>query len=173
MHELATASQDDMGQVVQSFEEMQTAKDNLAGAIADINTDYSDQMDKLLGIQTEKQDTYKTNVEDNKKEVQDIVAGSTQELVDTEAAAMDDLNAEIVTAQTAVGQSMTELCTTMTDTANTQLNIVEGKSLVFQEIGRSLPAGLAQGINDGHFRGRKGNSEYDRSNDKSGYCKNK
>ena len=78
MHELATASQDDMGQVVQSFEEMQTAKDNLAGAIADINTDYSDQMDKLLGIQTEKQDTYKTNVEDNKKEVQDIVAGSTR-----------------------------------------------------------------------------------------------
>lgn len=44
---------------------------------------------------------------------------------------------------------MTELCTTMTDTANTQMNIVEGKSLVFQEIGRSLPAGLAQGINDG------------------------
>ena len=128
---------------------MQTAKDNLAGAIADINTDYSDQMDKLLGIQTEKQDTYKTNVEDNKKEVQDIVAGSTQELVDTEAAAMDDLNTEIVTAQAEVGKSMTELCTTMTDTANTQLNIVEGKSLVFQEIGRSLPAGLAQGINDG------------------------
>ena len=149
MHELATASQDDMGQVVQSFEEMQTAKDNLAGAIADINTDYSDQMDKLLGIQTEKQDTYKTNVEDNKKEVQDIVAGSTQELVDTEAAAMDDLNTEIVTAQAEVGKSMTELCTTMTDTANTQMNIVEGKSLVFQEIGRSLPAGLAQGINDG------------------------
>ena len=149
MHELATASQDDMGQVVQSFEEMQTAKDNLAGAIADINTDYSDQMDKLLGIQTEKQDTYKTNVEDNKKEVQDIVAGSTQALVDTEAAAMDDLNAEIVTAQAAVGQSMTELCTTMTDTATTQLNIVKGKSLVFQEIGRTLPAGLAQGINNG------------------------
>lgn len=149
LHELATASDEEIGKVVESFREMQEAKDNLAGAIADVQTEYSDRMEELLGIQTEKLDTYKENIEQNNEDVKEVMDAGTEDAAEAAENTMDAFNQEIVIGSEIVVQSMDDLCNNLVATANTKFNIVEGKSLVFQEIGRSLPAGLAQGIYDG------------------------
>lgn len=149
MHELATASEEDISKVVESFEQMEEAKNSLAGAIADMQVDYSDRMDELLGIQTEKQELYKSNTAECNEAIKTSVAETGEELTLKTEETMTAMNNEIVIGTAAATNSMNTLCTALVTTANTKFNIVDGKSLVFQEIGRSLPAGLAQGINDG------------------------
>lgn len=149
MHELAAASEEDIERVVESFEQMQEAKDSLASAIADMQIDYSDRMDELLGIQTDKHDLYKSNTEECNESIKTAVAETGEELTLKTEETMAAINNEIVIGTVATTASMNTLCTALVTAANTKFNIVDGKSLIFQEIGQSLPAGLAQGINNG------------------------
>ncbi|MDD3369397.1 MAG: phage tail tape measure protein [Lachnospiraceae bacterium] len=146
MHELATASADDIGKVVESFQQMEDAKDNLAGVIADVQTGYSEQMEELLGIQIEKQDEYKTNVQECNDAVGESMTETGEQIVTSASDTMTSMNEEITTGTVTVTKSMSDLCTSMIETTNTSFNIVEGKSLVFRDIGKMIPDSMAEGI---------------------------
>ncbi len=149
MHELATASEEEIRKITESFEEMNTAKNSLAEAIADMKTDYSDNMDEFLGIQTEKNELYKSAVSNTNEEVAELYQELATQTVEVTAQSMEEMNEAVTTGGEEMLLSVSELCTNTATQAETDLQIIDGKSLVFQTIGGSIPKGMAQGVRNG------------------------
>lgn len=149
VHELATSTDKEIDDIVESYSKMLDPKDILTDTIADVNTGYSDQMEELLGIQSESMDSYKDMYQVATDEASEIIVAAGENDVGTVTQTMEDMNTAVNEGTVTLNESVMTMCTTLQTTTTTQLNIVDGKSLVYVEIGKSIPLGMAQGVRSG------------------------
>ena len=152
LHELVTAAETDseaFNEVLSEFGAMEEAKENLAGAMADIQTDYTSQMDGLLGVQTTKNEEKIANEEDVALKTETIVTESNAKLVTNTEDTMTQMNTAIVESTPVIEESITAMADGMIQSANSALGRLEGQSPKFKEIGKGIMEDLADGITDG------------------------
>lgn len=152
LHELVTAAETDseaFNEVLSEFGAMEDAKETLAGAMADIQTDYTSQMDGLLGVQTTKNEEKIANEEDVALKTETIVTESNAKLVTNTEDTMTQMNTAIVESTPVIEESITAMADGMIQSANSALGRLEGQSPKFKEIGKGIMEDLADGITDG------------------------
>lgn len=152
LHELVTAAETDseaFNEVLSEFGAMEEAKENLAGAMADIQTDYTSQMDGLLGVQTTKNEEKIANEEDVALKTETIVTESNAKLVSNTEDTMTQMNTAIVESTPVIEESITAMADGMIQSANSALGRLEGQSPKFKEIGKGVMEDLADGISSG------------------------
>lgn len=149
MHELATATDTEVKSISDSFNEMKKAKDNLTSAMADIQTGYSDEMDKILGIQTDKMGTLNSQTQESYDEMTEIITTAGEDQVEVTEKNMEDVNTAIVENTEVIMTSVQDMCDTVVTAVNEKFDIVDGKSLVWYNIGAIIPHDMAQAVEDG------------------------
>lgn len=149
VHELATATDEEIDAIIESYTNMLNAKDILTDTLADVNIGYSNQMEAMLGIQEETMQSYTEEYEAATAEASEILVAAGENDVETVTQTMEDMNTAINEGTITLNESVIEMCTTLQTTTTSRLNIVDGKSLVYQEIGKSIPLGMAQGVRNG------------------------
>ena len=153
LHELVTAAEEDtdaFNEIMNEWATMEVSRDTLINTLADIQSDYSDQMDKLLGIQSEKNDLATLETDSTSKEVQKSVEDALDKMVSTTGESLNDMTKAVKEKTPQVKQASVDLCSAAIEGANTTLGITkEGTAMSFVSIGYSIPQGVAQGINDG------------------------
>lgn len=153
LHELVTAAQDDsdaFAEIMDEWATMESAKLTLVDTFADIQTDYSDQMNLILGIQEEKNDSMEQELSDTSDNILQNVEDSLEEMVTTTSDGLEDMTKAVKTETPAVHDAAVDLCSAAIEGANTTLGInEEGTAMSFVSIGYSIPQGVAQGITEG------------------------
>ena len=152
LHELVVAAQEDsttFNEVLSEFADMETAKEELSNAIADMQTNYTSGMESLLGIQTTKNDEKIKNEEDAAASIEKIVTDSNDAIVEDTSTTMTDLNNVIVENIPLIEQTMTSVADSMIRATNSALGRLEGQSPKFKEIGKGVMEDLADGISSG------------------------
>lgn len=149
VHELAGATDEEVDAIIESYTKMLDAKNMLTDTLADVNIGYSDQMEAMLGIQDETMQSYTEMYEAATAEASEIIMAAGENDVETVTQTMADMNTAVNEGTVTLNESVIQMCTTLQTTTTQNLNIVDGKSLVYMEIGKSIPIGMAQGVRDG------------------------
>lgn len=153
LHELVTSAQEDteaFEQIMTEWAAMEVSRETLAETLADIETDYSDQMDVILGVQTEKNELFEKETIETGENVQKSVEDALGTIVSTTSESLTDMTKAVKEKTPDVEKASVELCSAAIDGANNTLQITEeGVSFSFVSIGYSIPMGVAQGITDG------------------------
>lgn len=153
LHELVIAAEEDtqhFNELMEEWASMEVAKIELADTMADIESGYSEQMDRILGVQEEKNDLVSQEATETSEEVQENVEEALDKLVSTTSDSLDDMTKAVKEKSPEVKKASEELCSGAIDGANDILQISEeGTSISFVSIGYSIPQGIAQGISDG------------------------
>lgn len=153
LHELVIAAEEDVdhfNELMTEWASMEEAKEQLVETMADIETGYTDKMDEILGIQSEKNDLVSAEMSETGEEIQENVEEALDKLVSTTSDSLDDMTKAVKQKSPEVKKASEELCSGALDGANEILAISEdGISVSFVSIGYSIPQGIAQGINDG------------------------
>lgn len=152
LHELVTAAQEDsetFSEVLSQFGEMETAKEELARTIGDIQTNYSEGMEELLGIQLTTNEERVLNEQETAEALEEIVTTSNDRIVEDVSSTMIDLNKTIVSEIPLVEQTMVTVADSMIRATNSALGKLEGQTPKFREIGKGTMEDLADGIISG------------------------
>ncbi|MEG2101744.1 MAG: phage tail tape measure protein [Flavobacterium sp.] len=152
LHELVTSAASDSesyAEVMKSFGNMEVARESLADTMGDIQEDYTVQLDSILGINTEKYEQMAVDTEEIHENIQVQVEEAMKKLKTTTGDGISDLGKEVTLKTPDVVKAGDTLCTSVVAGVNTKLNVVDGKSLVFANIGMTITASMAQGILDG------------------------
>lgn len=153
LHELVNAAKTDtetFNDVMNEWAEMQESKEILIETLSDLQSDYSEQMDALLGIQSEKQESITLETETLTQDIQETVEEAFETLVSTTSDSLDDMNEAVSEKTPEIKETSQQLCTAIVDGANETLQITDdGISNTFISVGYSIPQGVAQGITQG------------------------
>lgn len=152
LHELVTAAQEDsevFSEVLSQFGEMETAKEELANTLGDLQTNYSDGMEELLGIQITKNEERVLNEQETAETLEKIVTGANDRIVEDTSTTMLDLNTTIISGKPLLEQTMTDVANSMIQATNSALGRLEGQAPKFKEIGKGVMEDLADGISSG------------------------
>jgi len=129
--------------------EMQEAKDNLASSMADIETNYTQAMENLGVIMDEGNENIQTSTVDLANGVGQNNKNLKDEFITTYDRMMVGANDIIVAKTPTVVTSATVLVSDTITAMETELNVVDGKSLKAQTVAVSVVDGFAQGILNG------------------------
>lgn len=138
LHELVTAAEEDTGalsDLMEAWAEMSVAKDTLSGAMADIETGYTNSMDAILGISEDRTEQIQGTMEDAEKQIQ----------TDAENA-LDTLDKTVATEGEDVTATAVQVAEDTISGVESVLEIQGGKSLKFFTIGQAIDQGMAEGI---------------------------
>ncbi|MDE6687119.1 MAG: hypothetical protein K2K17_07375, partial [Lachnospiraceae bacterium] len=126
MHELATATGDEIAAISENFAQMEEAKEALAETMTTINADYQEALAELQG-----------STEETMVTITETVTGS----MDDQVAAVQEKGASMVAAAT-------ENLDQMHTTTLAELGMADDSSFstVYQEIGRKIPESIADGV---------------------------
>lgn len=152
LHELVTAAENDkesFAKVMDEWAAMETSRDMLSGTMADIETDYSGQMDSILGIVTDKVGEIDETVSGISESMKTITTETAESVKLATENSLSEINTTILTERATINKSIKLLSSGMLTSIDTELNIVDGKSLKFQSKGLAITDGIAQGITDG------------------------
>ncbi len=152
LHELVTAAETDseaFNEVLSEFGAMEDAKENLTATMADIQTDYTSQMDGMLGVQTTKNEEKIANEKLATAETERILSESNANLVLNTEDTMTQMNTAIVESTPIIEESITAMADGMIQSANSALGRLEGQSPKFKEIGKGVMEDFADGISSG------------------------
>lgn len=152
LHELVTAAQEDsetFSEVLSQFGEMETAKEELARTIGDIQTNYTEGMEELLGIQLTANEERVLNEQETAEALEEIITTSNDRIVEDVSTTMIDLNETIVSGIPLVEQTMVTVADSMIRATNSALGKLEGQTPKFREIGKGTMEDLADGIISG------------------------
>lgn len=153
LHELVTASKEDAeayAEVIAKYQEMVDARAELSETIGDLQTDYSDSMDRLLGVQTEKYGELVTTTEGTYEDIQKALEEALSTMVTTQEDGIDNM----VTAVTEKYDDMKTAATGLTEAAvkgimESLVIVDDGSSEVFTALGHKIPESMAAGIRAG------------------------
>lgn len=133
-------------EVLTNWAEMSDAKETLAETMADFETNYTESMDAILDVQTERttsmQDDWQTKTDDILTDVKQKDADTVTEVTNT----MTTLDTTIKTEGEKVKSSAKQVVKDTTSGVETELDIVDGKSQKFYQIGYAMSQGMAEGI---------------------------
>ena len=152
LHELVTAAENDkesFAKVMDEWAAMETSRDMLSGTMADIETDYSGQMDSILGIVTDKVGEIDETVSGISESMKTITTETAESVKLATENSLSEINTTILTERATINKSIKLLSSGMLTSIDIELNIVDGKSLKFQSKGLAITDGIAQGITDG------------------------
>ena len=152
LHELVTSAREDseeFAEVMDEWATMQESRNTLIDTFADIQSKYSEQMDLILGIQSNNDEKIKKETTKTGDDVLNNVEQAMDNVLKTTSESLDDMTQAIYDKTPDINQASIELCSAAVDGANTSLDIKDGKSISFVSVGYSIPEGIAQGINDG------------------------
>lgn len=151
LHELVEAAEKDseeFKELMESWAEMDEAKSMLIETMADISSGYSDGMDEILGIQEEKTALQKANAETAGEEIKTIVTENNDAVAKDFKDSINEISDEIDTQKPIVIEKIRVFSDEIVKTAESTLAITDGKSAKFVSVGKSIPEGIAQGINE-------------------------
>lgn len=153
LHELVEASKTDaeaFAEVQASYLEMIAAREELASAIGDLATGYSDSMDEMLGVQTAKYGEMVTTTEESYADMQTAIEEALASMVTTQSDGIDEMVTcvtekypELETAAAGLGDAAVQGLT------DSLVVVDDGSSEVFRNLGYKIPESVAQGIRDG------------------------
>ncbi len=126
MHELATATNEELEAITENFQNMEDAKEILVETMTTINEDYQEALAELQG-----------STDDTMVTITEAVAGS----MDDQVEAVQEKGESMVAANTENLNQMHETTLTALGMAND-----EGFSTVYQAIGRKIPESIANGV---------------------------
>ena len=149
MHELATATDSEIKNISDSFTQMKKARDNLAGAMADIETNYTEIMDNLLGVSTEKMGTMNDQIQESYDQMTETITVAGEDQVKATNQSMEDINTAVTDNIKVIETSVNDLCDTVVTAVNTKFEIVDERSLVWYNIGAHIPNDMKQAVEDG------------------------
>lgn len=153
LHELVEASKTDAeayAEVVASYEEMVEARTALTETMADLETDYTEQMDELLGIHTLKYGELVTTTEDAYAEMQEDIETALANLETTQTEGVDSMVQAVTEKYPEMKTAGEELGNAAAEGLEASLVVVDdGSSEVFRNLGYKIPESVAQGIRDG------------------------
>lgn len=133
-------------EVLTNWAEMSEAKETLAETMADFETNYTESMDALLEVQTERttsmQDDWETKTNDILTDVKQKNADTVTETSNT----MTTLDTTIKTEGEKVKTSAKQVVKDTISGVETELGIADGKSQKFYQIGYAVSDGMAEGI---------------------------
>ena len=150
LHELVIAAEEDteaFNELMDEWAQMEIAQSTLAQTMADIETGFSEQMDLILGIQSDKNDDIKDELVATSDNVEEQIADTLDKMVSTTDSGLEDMVTSVREHSPEIKKASEELCTASIDGANEILQISEdGKAMTFVSVGYSIPEGIAQGI---------------------------
>ena len=153
LHELVTAAEEGsekFGEVMAAFSESKTAADTLAESMADIQTNYSGQMDELLGIHSSYNDEMLTQSTESAEEINEQIAKALEGMVTTTEDGIGSMATAVTQNSSKVVTAAEMLCTNVVSGTNKALGVGEdGKSEVFKKIGHNIPDSIATGVLSG------------------------
>lgn len=152
LHELVESASEDteaFNEVMQSFAEMEDAKELLSESMAEINIDYAERLEELTGIQLTENEEQIVNAENLSNELVTINATGNDAIVTDTSASLEEINTAIITATPIIATQMNTLVEGMITTTNSALGKLEGQTPVFYTIGMDIANDLASGIADG------------------------
>lgn len=135
--------------VMNEFAEQQAAREQMVATIGDIQEGYSKGMESLLSDSS----TYFSNFNDDSKDGWETVAqthgAGGNEIVMVTDSTMNEMKKTIDEKRPLVTEAMNETVHEMVSTTLNGLDIHNGKSVVFTDIGLSIPLSIADGIRQG------------------------
>lgn len=153
LHELVTAAETDsekFNEMMRSWTDMTEAKENLINTMADVQTDYSDQMDVILGIADEKDEELNAKVTDTTDGIKETVVKANGEITDNAEKTMKTVNDTVKKEGATVTKTSTTVAKDTVTGVKTELGIGEdGISTKFKEIGKAIDDGMIAGIQAG------------------------
>lgn len=153
LHELVTAAETDketFNELMSSWAEMTEAKEILSSTMADVQTNYSEQMDGFLGIVEEKNESINQSVYDAAEAAGKTVMEKGEEITETAEKTMESVDSTIKKEGETVQKTTVKVVSDTTTAIKTELNIGEdGYSLKYKDIGKSMTDGMVAGINEG------------------------
>lgn len=153
LHELVTAAETDketFNELMSSWAEMTEAKEILSSTMADVQTNYSEQMDGFLGIVEEKNESINQSVYDAAEVAGKTVTEKGEEIAETAEKTMESVDSTIKKEGETVQKTTVKVVSDTTTAIKTELNIGEdGYSLKYKDIGKAMTDGMVAGINEG------------------------
>lgn len=141
---------EEFSNVITSYMEMDEARNALAGAMADINTEYTKGQEELIESAIENGEAMRITTEEMSDAMyQGYAAGLDAMTTETENA-MESINQTVVETQDAAGLSASALAQAMSTAFATTLQISEdGQSYMFKDQAGAITSGIAAGIEEG------------------------
>ena len=153
LHELVEASREDAeayADVVASYQEMIDARAELADAIGDLQVGYTDKLDEMLGLQTQKYGELVTTTEESYAELQKSVEEALAEMVTMQEDGMASMVETVTQAYPEMEDAVAGLCdVAQKGLADSLVVVDDGSSEVFKGLGKKIPESVAQGILEG------------------------
>lgn len=153
LHELVTAAETDkdaFAELMSSWADMTEAKEILSSTMADVQTNYSEQMDEILGIAEEKNESMNENVADAVENIGKTVSEGSEEIVDTAEITMKSVDSTVKKEGETVQKTTVKVVADTTAALKTELGIGEdGYSLKYKDIGKAMTAGIVVGLQEG------------------------
>lgn len=152
LHELVEAAEtnsEEFEEVMSSWAEMEEAKEKLSETIGDIQSGYSEGMEEILDIQEENEENQQESANDHIEEMKRITMEGNDAVVTDTTDTITEMTTVIETEGPKIKEQVRLLAEDVIQTSETTLQIVDGKSIVFQNQGKAITEGLAQGIRDG------------------------
>lgn len=152
LHELVEAAEtnsEEFEEVMSSWAEMEKAKENLSDTMADIQSGYSEGMEEILGIREENEEIQQDSADDHMEEMKRITTEGNDAMVTDATDTIMEMTTVIQTEGPKVKEQVRLLAEDVIKTSETTLQIIDGKSIAFQNQGKAITEGLAQGIRDG------------------------
>lgn len=156
LNELITSFEggsEEFNRILANWAEMKESRELLTESLGDIQTGYTDQMDALLGIHTERTGKIQDDTEKKTTESLAFAKEKNKETVEETKKTMDALNETVEekgkeissTAQAAAKETADQTV----QATRQQLQISDGKSYQFVNIGDAVSAGMRAGILQG------------------------
>lgn len=153
LHELVTAAQEDteaFNELMTEWAVMEETRTELEETLASMTTNYSDQMETLLGIQKENDELMTSESLATSEEINKNVEEALSEMATITEDGIKQMTKTVKDNTPSVKNASSELCTATLDGAKQVLGInEEGTAMSFVSIGFSIPQGIAQGITEG------------------------
>ena len=125
---------------------MTEAKQTLTDTMADFETGYSESMDAILGVQTERTTSMKNDIEDKLTGTLESVKSKDADTVTEVTATLETLTSTIETEGEKVKDAAVGVASDTLSETKGELGISGGTSSEFEEIGSAISSGLAAGI---------------------------
>lgn len=153
LHELVEASKTDVesyAEVIASYQEMIDARASLSEAIGDLAIGYTEQMDNLLDIQTEKYGTMAEATEIACADIQTSLEETMASMVIMQENGLEEMVACVTAKYPEMETAAAGLGAAAENGLMESLVVVDdGSSEVFRSKGYKIPESVAQGIRDG------------------------
>lgn len=149
LDELITAYQegsDSFDEVLNEWASMADAKQTLVETMADFEKNYTESMDSLLGIQTERTLSMQKDINDKMTDTLGTVKLKDAEAVTEITNTMETLNTTVEKEGETVKETTIKVVSDTLEEVRKELGISNDKSTVFEEIGMAMCTGWETGI---------------------------